>query len=177
MRLPCSKVSASRSRSTACLAAVKPPQRGSGRGSAQSSGDPACRDLHLEPELVGRQGRKVAMANGVVADLHPRGGEVGEQVRRGVHHQVPVQHALGDRTEGAHDRRAERERRDEPAVHHVDVQPVNAGHGGDFFHSGHLIAQAGKVGGQDARGNSIRTCHGHEWHLIGRRCWGRGIQT
>jgi hypothetical protein len=70
-------------------------------------------------------------------------------------HEVHVQRAarrvdpLGDR---ACDERPDRDRRDEVAVHDVDVDHASAGRD----HLFHLLAEPGKVGSQDRRRDSAR---------------------
>src|SRR5690606_35208853 len=66
-------------------------------------------------------------------------------------HQVHVERNRRRATERADDGRAERDVRDEVAVHHVDVEQLDAGllHARDFF------AQTGEVGGEQ-RGRNLQ---------------------
>ena len=54
---------------------------------------------------------------------------------------------LGHPPDGLNDRRAHGEIRHEVPIHHVHVDPV----GPRVLHLGHLLTQAGKVGGEDRR--------------------------
>ena len=84
-----------------------------------------------------------ALANAVDVALRP------------VDHQVDVEHRargvdlLGERLD---DQRAHGDRRDEVAVHDVDVDDRRAG----VEHVAHLLAQAGEVGGEDRGGDAGR---------------------
>ena len=79
-------------------------------------------------------------------------------------HQVDVDEAadvvdlVGERLD---DGRAHAQRRDEVAVHHVDVDRPRAGveHGGD------LLAEAGEVGGEDRGGDAGGRRHQIGWSI------------
>ena len=58
---------------------------------------------------------------------------------------MAVQRQVGRPVQAAHDRQADRQVRDEVAVHDVDVQPVGV------RHRLGLVAEPGEVGGEDAR--------------------------
>ena len=78
-------------------------------------------------------------------------GEVVEQHRRVVDHEVAVEEQLGALAQRAHHDRPDGEVGHEVAVHHVDVEQV--GGLGDPLHFGREV---GEVGGQDRR----RKLHG-----------------
>ena len=82
-------------------------------------------------------------------DVGPGLGEGVEEIVDRRNHQMDVERLGAVRAKRLHHRRADRQVGDEMPVHHVDVDPVGAG-GVD---RAHLLAEAGKIGGQDRRGN------------------------
>ncbi len=81
--------------------------------------------------------------------------ELLDLIARALDHQMDVDRSagivdlIGDRS--GH-QRADRDRRDEVAVHDVDVNHASAG----SHHLGHLRAEAGEVGGEDRGGDPGR---------------------
>ncbi len=101
---------------------------------------------------------------GVKADEVGTG--LGKRSGQGVHgrdHQVHIDRhghtgrCLGVGFDGLADHGPEGEVGDVVVVHHVEVDPISAG-GDDVFH---LVAQAGKVGGQDGRRDAVGGHGGH----------------
>ena len=93
---------------------------------------------------IGLQVDRDAVGAGVGECLHLLGGTLD--------HEMHVQdspcgvHVVGDRRG---DERADRDRRDEVAVHDVDVDDPRA----RCHHVAHLRAELGEVGGEDRRGD------------------------
>jgi hypothetical protein len=121
------------------------------------------RDAGARAGLADRVHREVDVRRGldVEGDVVGAGLDVldGAAVRP-VDHQVDVEHGLrGERlAQRVDDDRAERDRRDEVAVHDVAVdQPGARGH--DLLHLG---GQAGEVGGEDAGRDAGQTGHSIE---------------
>ena len=82
-----------------------------------------------------------------------------------LHHQVDVQPAARPAdlvAQRLYDQRTDRDRRDEVAVHHVDVDDA----GTRLHDGGDLIAQACEVGREDRRENAPPA-----WQLVGHRGW------
>ena len=98
-----------------------------------------------------------ALAVQVRRDLGVNGKPVGARAREVVevllrldHHQVHVERQRGEPPDGLDDLRAEREVRNETAVHHVDVNQV----GSARLAAGDLFREPRKVGAEDRRGNA-----------------------
>jgi hypothetical protein len=81
-------------------------------------------------------------------------------------HQVHVEDALGVRAQRRHHVGAKGDVGHEVPVHHVDVDVVGAGLG----HPAHLLAQTGKVGGENGGSDPDGLLHGRrEPRLVGDR--------
>jgi hypothetical protein len=80
-------------------------------------------------------------------DVRPGLGEIVEEALGGLHLEVGMQRQGGVRPQACHDRRPDRERRDEVGIHHIDVDEV-----GMALDQLYLGGQVRKVGGQDRCG-------------------------
>ena len=105
------------------------------------------------------------MGGGVGVKADQVGTGLGEQSRQGVdrlHHQVHIDGhghtrcSFGMWFQGLTDHGAEGQVGYIVVVHHVEVNPVSTS-GDDVFH---LVAQTGKVGGQDGGGDAVSGVHG-----------------
>jgi hypothetical protein len=79
-------------------------------------------------------------------------------------HEVAVQREDGDLAQRFHDRKAQRQVRDEVVVHHVHVHPV-----GGLGHGRHLVGEPGEVRVEDRR----RDLNGHALSLASSLRWRR----
>ena len=125
--------------------------------------------------LADRAQRAIGVGVGLEVErdaIGARAGELGDLIGRALDHQVDVDRAaglvdlVGDR---ARDQRPDGDRRDEVAVHHVDVDHPRAG----GHHLGDLGAEPREVGGED-RG---RDPPGREQLAATPRLVGSGHQT
>src|SRR6185295_1186105 len=120
------------------------------------------------PRVERQPGEAAEIADGVEGAVGVRGrlgvegdrvgagaGELLDVPLRALDHQVDVDRAagvvdlVGDR---ARHQRADRDRRHEVPVHHVDVDQARA----RVHHLGDLFAQAGEVGGEDRGRHTLR---------------------
>lgn len=67
-------------------------------------------------------------------------------------HQMNVERELRRGAHGAHDKRANGDVGDEPAIHHIDVDPIGAG----SVDRSHLLGELSKVCGQNGGGDLDR---------------------
>ena len=103
-------------------------------------------DAHVALAQRVEEGPRVAELHVHDAAVGARIGEVLEEHRRVVDHEMAVEEQLGALAERAHDDRPDGEVGHEMAVHHVDVQEV-----GRLGHPLDLGREVRKVGGQDRR--------------------------
>ena len=108
--------------------------------------------LDADPGLGARGADVAGHPDRVVGGLGVEGDVVGARfgVRRRpavrvVDHQMAIHRDGRGGQQALHHRQADRQVRHEVAVHHIDVQPVGAGHGG------RLVGEPGEIGGQDGR--------------------------
>ena len=129
-----------------------------GRARAERHARPAARVAHRRQRVVGVRGRLDVDRDAVGPGLR----ELRDVALRALDHQVHVDVAArvvdlaGERLDH---RRAHAERRDEVAVHHVDVDRARAG----GQHRADLLAEPGEVRRQDRR----RDARGRARHQIG----------
>ena len=134
-------------------------------------------DARLGAELLDVRDRAVQVRHGL--DVHrdhagAGGDEVFDVAIGLLDHQVHVERPRGDALDRAHDRRADRDVRDEVAVHHVDVNEVGAAALGGRD----VAAERGEVGGENrGRDQHVGGATRSSAHLERDRVGGRHLEA